>query len=303
MISALETRLSQIAEAYAPNLRFLAGLRIAFGLWVVVFPVDLSWVSRVPVEFFHPRPGLFALMHGPPSEPFLTGLTIATAILAALLIVGFYAVPVSLALSATLIMSSGISYSYSKVDHFILFELAPIFLAFAGWGWRWSIDAYIARHPPGREAPSARGMPILLYAITIGWAMLSAAAPKLAGGWLDPDRYGTRGYLARDIAYGEKLGPLGPRMLELDAHLLWKFFDYATLIAEGGLIFMVLFPAAFRLWLLVLASFHVGVYLMLGISFSDYILVYLVFFSAVLLRLSQSARQRLYVRGRDPART
>lgn len=285
MIDRIESRLARIAEAYAPDLRFLAILRIAFGIWVIALPIDLTWMADVPTAFFRARPGLFALLSGPPGEPLLVALMVVIALLGLLLALGVFTLPVSVALSVALVVSSGLSYSYSKVDHFILFELAPIFLAFAGWGWTWSVDARLRRRSEW-PAPSVRGMPVLLFAMTVGWAMLTAAVPKAAGGWLDPSRQASRGYLARDIAYGEKLGPLGPQALGIDNGLMWKFLDYATLIAEGGLILVVLLPVVFRLWLLLLASFHVGVYLMLGISFVDYILVYAVFFSPVFVWLA-----------------
>jgi uncharacterized membrane protein YphA (DoxX/SURF4 family) len=280
VISRLESRLADISGAYAADSRVLAVLRIAFGIWVIAFPVDVTWIAQVPSAFFHARPGLFYFVPGPPNEWFLIGLMVAIAILGAMLAIGVATLPVSIALSAALITSSGLSYSYSKVDHFMLFELVPIFLVFAGWGGTWSVDAYFRRRKTGDQAPHlSNGMPLLLFAMTIGWAMLSAAAPKLAGGWLDPGRYASRGYLARDIVQGEKLGPLGPLALNFDSNLLWKFLDYSTLIAEGGLILVVFFPTVFRIWLILLASFHVGVYLTLGISFVDFVLVYAVFFS------------------------
>jgi len=128
-------------------------------------------------------------------------------------------------------------------------------------------------------------MPILLFATTIGWAMLSAAVPKLMGGWLDPSREATHGYVARDLAVGEKVGPLGEWIMTFDFAPLWKFLDYATLLAEGALILFVLTPTLYRLWLVLLSGFHVGVYLPLGISFLDYVLVYGVFFSPAVMWL------------------
>lgn len=289
MIDRIEARLAGIARAYAPDVRWLALIRIAFGIWVIAFPVDVTWIADVPAAFFHPRPGLFAFLAAPPSEPFLVALTIAKVALGIALTLGIATMPVSVALSVALIVGSGVSYSYSKVDHFILFELTPVFLACAGWGWKWSMDNVVRLSRDTRLPGAARGMPVLLFAMTIGWAMLSAAAPKAAGGWLDPDRSASRGYLVRDIAYGEKLGPLGPQAMAVHSDVFWKLLDYATLVAEGGLILMVFWPMAFRLWLLLLASFHVGVFLTLGISFADYILVYAVFFAPVFTRLVGAA--------------
>lgn len=285
LISSVESRLARIAAAYAPDPRFLAILRISFGLWMMIFPIDIGWIDVVPAEFFHARPGFFFFLTGPPDNSVLLALVILKVALGALLAAGIWTLPVSFALSATLIVTSGIVYSYSKVDHFILFELVPVFLGLAGWGWTWSVDSWLKRRRRHQLLRRPRGMPVLLYAMTIGWAMLSAAVPKVVGDWLNPDRYATRGYLARDLVRDEKLGPLGPWALDAGSDVMWKFLDYATVVAEAGLILVVFAPMIFRLWLLLLGSFHVGVYLVLGISFVDYVLVYAVFFSPVFVWL------------------
>ncbi len=55
----------------------------------------------------------------------------------------------------------------------------------------------------------------------------------------------------------------------------------------------------YRCWLLLLATFHIGVYLTLGISFADYLLVYAVFFAPVVMWISgrvSHSRSRASVR-------
>lgn len=294
VIAQLESLIAKAASSYAPSARYLAIIRIVFGLWMILFPVDLRWMTAVPTEFFHPRPGLFFFLATTPPDSFLVALEAARIALGAVLIVGLWTVPVSILLSLVLIISSGVSYSFSKVDHFILFEITPIFLAIAGWGFRWSLDAAISRRRSSGKPRIARGMPVLLFAMTIGWAMLSAAVPKIVGGWLDPNREATRGYLARDILRDEKLGPLGPSLLQVDSSVIWKIVDYSTLIAEGGLILVVLFPTVYRLWLVLLIGFHIGVYLGLGISFVDYAMVYAVFFSPFVVWLAAGVRGRSF---------
>ncbi|WP_431796619.1 hypothetical protein [Microbacterium enclense] len=290
MIVRLEAVIARAADSYRPDGRFLAVLRMAYGLWILLLPVDILWIAAVPNEFVNPRPGLFGFMDSVPPEGTLIALTVIRAVLAVLLAVGILTLPVSILMTAVLMTAAGISYSFSKVDHFILFELVPLFLVFAGWGHRWSFDAWW-RARQSRPFLATRGMPVLLYAMTIGWAMLSAAVPKVMGGWLDPSRQATRGYIARDIAIGEKLGPLGEWLLPLDIDLFWKLLDYATIAAEGLLIVFVLTPTIYRLWIVLLAFFHTGVYLTLGISFIDYTMVYAVFFSPVVMWAVHRARR------------
>jgi len=226
----------------------------------------------------------------------------AVAILGIVLALGVFTGPTSTALSLTLIINSGIAYSFSKVDHFVLFEIAPLFLAAAGWGRMWSVDSYFRRRRGSRAESGVRGLPVLLFGMTIGWAMLTAAAPKVAGGWLDPHRYASRGYLARDIFQNEKLGPFGPMAMEFHNGIFWKLLDYTTLLAEGGLIFFVFFPMVFRAWLALLACFHVGVYLTLGISFLDFVLVYAVFFSPLFMWCASKANRLVRRHALNPTR-
>lgn len=281
MIARAEAVVAHAVNGYRADGRFLAALRIAYGIWVILLPVDILWIASVPDDFLHPRPGLFSFIDSVPPVGLLIAISVARFVLAALLVFGVFTVPVSLLLTAAMMTAAGVTYSFSKVDHFILFELVPVFLAFAGWGRRWSIDAVFARRRRGAVDTTTQGLPILLFAMTIGWAMLSAAVPKAIGGWLDPSRQATRGYIATDVATGDKLGPFGAWLLPFDLDAFWKALDYATLAAEGLLILFVFTPVLFRCWLLLLMCFHAGVYLTLGISFADYALVYAVFFAPV----------------------
>lgn len=282
VIAFLERTVARAADSYRTDGRFLAALRIAYGAWIILLPVDITWIAGLPDDFLHPRAGILGFVDSVPPLGLLIALSIIRVVLAVLLMIGIATLPVSLLLTLTMMIAAGLSYSFSKVDHFILFELVPVFLGFAGWGSRWSIDAYL-RGRRNRPLRQTQGLPVLLFAFTIGWGMLSAAAPKIAGGWLDPARDATRGYLAKDIAADDKLGILGPWMLTFDNHLFWKALDYSTLAAEGLLIFLVLTPLLFRCWLALLACFHLAVYLTLGISFIDYTLVYAVFFAPVVM--------------------
>lgn len=281
VIARFEQIIAKAAESYRADTRFLAILRIAYASWILLLPVDVMWMADIPDGFINPRPGLFMFVSSAPDWGVLFAISAIRIVLAVLLAVGLFTVPVSIALTCCMILVSGLSYSYSKVDHFILFELTPVFLAFAGWGRRCSVDALRRRTSP--KGARGSGLPVLLFAMTIGWAMLSAAAPKMLGGWMDPSRQATRGYIARDIAVGVKPGILGEWILSIDFTPFWKAMDYATLVVEAGLIFFVFTPLLYRLWLLLLSFFHIGVYLMLDISFIDYALVYAVFFSPALV--------------------
>lgn len=283
--------IDRLADSYRVQPRYLGVIRILFALHVIVFPVDYTWTAKVPDSFFQPRPGLFAWMTAAPDLWFMVLLQVAQVALAALVLVGFKTFHVSLCLTMIMIIGAGITHSFGKLDHFILYEIFPAFMAFAGWGAALSLDARMAR---GR---TSKGLPMLLWGITVAFALFSAALPKMLAGWLDPAKEASRAFIARDLAEAEKLGPMVDLIFALDNHLFWKFMDYATIFAEGWLVVAVFMPKLFRLGLLALLTFHVGVYLSLGIDFASYFLLYAVFFSPLLIWVQrqfsrQSGRHR-----------
>ena len=276
-MKAIYRYMDWLSDQYRVDPRFLAILRVAYALWVLLLPTDYLWVRGVPEAFFQPRMGPIRLFSEIPPDGVLVGLQVAAAVLAALLAVGFRTRLVSVLLAVLMILGSGIVYSFGKVDHFILFELLPIAMAVAGWGARFSVDSWLRRRV-GRTMPSSSGFPVLLWGMVVGFALFSAALPKAMTGWLDPARHATRGYLAREVADPKRVGAVGSWVFQFDSDILWKAVDYGTLLAEGGLIFALLYPLLYRLWLVMILAFHVSVYLTMGISFAGYVFVYLPFF-------------------------
>jgi hypothetical protein len=260
-----------LIDAYTPAARPLAALRIVFALWVLISPRDITWISQVPAQFHFAPLGPFSLLP-PASDGAVVAYMVVRAVVALWLIVGWKTLAASISMTVVLLVGSGLAYSFSKVDHFILYDLTPLFLGFAGWGAAWSLDAR-------KKATSPQGYPMLLFAITLAIAMLTAALPKALRGWWDPAREATRYFVAVDVHYGPDAGVLGEWMTTaVTSDVLWKLLDYFTLFAEGWLVFAVFVPTLFRLGLLLLVTFHVGVLLMLDINFFLNLFVYAGFF-------------------------
>lgn len=262
---------------------YLGIVRILFALHVLVFPVDYLWTAEVPASFFQARPGLFAWMTAAPDPWFMIALEVARALLAVLVMVGYRTFQASIALTLVMIVGAGVTHSFGKLDHFILYEIFPAFMAFAGWGGGLSLDAKMGR------PITSRGFPMLLWAVTVAYALFTAALPKAVAGWLDPSKEASRGFIARDLAENEKLGPFVDAIFAFDNHTFWKFMDYATIFAEGWLVVAVLFPVLFRFGILALLAFHAGVYMSLGIDFASYFFLYAVFFSPAYVWLVRRA--------------
>ncbi len=260
-----------ISDRYRPSAGPFAVLRILFAVYVLVRPRDIGWISAMSVVAYSPPPGPFALIPGPAPEFITTGLEVLRAILAICVLFGWNTRMTSGLLSLVLVTCSGLAYSYGKVDHVILYDLAPLMLGLAGWGSAWSIDSR------RRKSVHTNGYALFLYGTVIAFGMLTAAVAKSATGWLDPARQATRFFVA-EAALSPRSGPFTDLFLRIDNGIFWKLLDYATLLIEGGLILAVFIPILFRLGLLIMGMFHLGVWALLGIDFHLYVFVYLGFF-------------------------
>lgn len=278
-LTSVERYVDRLCQAYRADYAYLAVIRIAFAFYILLRPIDYQWVGAIPPSLFQPAPGPFSLMAAPPLESFLDALEVARFIFALVLIIGFRTVECSVLLAVVLLLGGGLTNSFGKVDHFILFEILPLAMAAAGWGRALSIDAVLTRRT-GRDASLDNGLPLLCWAMIVAFALFTAAIPKALRGWLDPSREATRAFLAIDIVDADKLGPFAQQIASIDSAAFWKVLDYSTILAEGSLVVLVLFPMLFRIGIMVMLFFHLGVYLTLGIAFDSYIFVYLPFFAA-----------------------
>jgi hypothetical protein len=284
------------SNRYRPAGHPFAALRIIFAIYMLVWPRNIDWISGMSAVAYAPPPGPFALLPGPAPQSVIIALEVLRAILAVCVLVGWNTRAASALLSLVLVICSGLAYSYGKVDHIILFDLAPLMLGLAGWGSVWSVDS--RRH----KAAETTGFPMFLYGTMIGFGMLTAAVAKSATGWLDPARQATRFFVA-EAALSPRSGPLADSVLGIDSIVFWKFFDYTTLLVEGGLVLAVFIPIVFRAGLLTLGIFHVGVWALLRIDFHQYVFVYLGFFlipaaawiqqSEEVRAIAEGARKRL----------
>jgi hypothetical protein len=265
-----------LSAAYRPTAaRLLALLRMAFPFTLYFWTRDPHWITRVPAVFWLPPPGPFSWITVMPPAWFIQVLWIVALVAGAFVILGWRTRTFSTMLSVLLIVIYGIAFSFGKVDHNILFVLSPAALGFAGWGSAWSVDSWLSRRRGYPLVPI--GYPMVLWGAVIAFAMFTASFAKLVAGWAEPGALVTKSY-AVSYLVARNGGALTEQLLSIHSDLMWKFFDYATLFAEGWLIVAFFFPTAFRAGLLLLCVFHIGVYAMLGINFWGNAFAYIGFF-------------------------
>lgn len=247
--------------------RDLARFRILFSVGSLLTLFDFSWFSHFPSAMFLPPPGPFQLFAGFPPEPVAIALEIGVALAFASLALGYRTMAAGWAASILMIIGFGFTYSLGKIDHPILFAIAPALLGFTGWGTELSVDRML-----GRTAP-VRLWPLRLLALLIGIGFFTAGLAKLRAGWLSPATQAVRREFLNAYTSGNDGGVL-PWLVTIHAPAAWEVLDWAVVVLELSVILCALSWATFRVAIALATLFHLGVLVLLTISFGFNVLVY-----------------------------
>lgn len=245
----------------------LGRFRIIFGVGALLTLFDFSWFGSLPASLYLPPPGPFMLFSGFPPTPVAVAIEIGIALAFASLTFGYRTMLAGWTASILMILGFGFTYSLGKIDHPILFAIAPAILGFTGWGAELSVDRMLGR------SHQLRIWPLRLLALIIGIAFFTAGFAKLRAGWLSPSTQATRREFLNFYTSGNDGGIL-PWLAHLDAAVLWELLDWAVVILELGVVVCVASWAWFRVALALATIFHFGVLVLLTISFGFNVLVY-----------------------------
>jgi predicted DCC family thiol-disulfide oxidoreductase YuxK len=137
-----------------------------------------------------------------------------------------------------------------------------------------SLDALRRR---GRGEPErserAEHWPLRLFAVMIGLAFVTATLDKVRGGWLDPRTQATQASeVMQYFSHGYDL--LVPAFLVVKNPVFWEIMDVVTIVFEAGMVLAVLTWATTRFWFAIAGTFHLGVWLLMGIPFFMNVVAY-----------------------------
>ncbi|HWL43913.1 MAG TPA: hypothetical protein VNQ73_13305 [Ilumatobacter sp.] len=243
--------------------RDLNRYRTLYAAWGLLSLPAFHLAGSFPQAAFRPPLGPFRLLSGFPSPLVMWTVEIVLAAALAALLVNFHTRVASVVVTLGYLVGFGVRYSLGKIDHdTILMLLVPLVLA-GVWGHR------------GDDKP--RQWPMRLLACIVGAGLLTAARPKYDTGWLDRDSQASMGHFIVNYYQHERDNLLAGAGLRMTSPAVWEFFDWATVLVEGGVIVAAIRWGWFRLALAGLALFHLGVWLFLNIDYFSNVVVYAAF--------------------------
>lgn len=279
------------ASAQVPDAS-LGIFRWLYCLYLLAFDAPhFAWLDRVPAAFFDPQVLSPAFLLGTfPAPPFFTVLDTLLLVSLCLVAIGYR----TQVFTALLLATDLVGQSFGG-QHIALTILLACMLV-ARWGEHYSLDARrrsAAASAPAVTSPARAIKGVSLFAALLAFGFLTAGLPKLLS-WVDLDLR-TSGVLSWYYPNLYTLGRsflLAPQFPTLPP-LLFEAADYAAAAFEvSGFVFLLRSPIAWRIWLIVGASFHLANALFLGIQFNSQALSYVVFADLAALSISRFWRDR-----------
>ncbi len=251
----------------------LAGFRILYATISLLVLPDFSWVAAWPDSMYNPPPGPMQLFTGFPPEIVLQVLEAAFAVCLVAILIGWQTRTFSFLAVGVAMAGFGFTYGLGKIDHDILLVLVPGAMALAGWGDRLSVDA-LRRHDRPAPPERAEQWPLRLFALLIGLAFLTAALPKINGGWLAWDSHAVQAMQARHYLSNGAQHLLAGPFFHFNNPVFWELMDIATIALEAGMLLAVLNWRSTRVAFAVATTFHLGVWLLMTIPFVMNVIAY-----------------------------
>ena len=271
MTTAIGQRVDRLLnETWRLEAESLAVFRVLYGLYVllILFP-DPTFIHRLPGSWFEPPVGPLLLLESPPSTAVIRVLMVIAAASLVAVIAGWRTRESSLATAVSLMVLYGLQYSYGKIDHTTFVWLVPGIMAFSTWGNVFSLDSR-----SGRASAKDRGWPVGLLLVALAAAMATAGFAKIRGGWLSFSDSATRSFQLKHVHTDASVTLLAQPGADNHVAVFDEFLDWFAIVFEMA--FMVaIWRRSWTRWIVVTACFfHLGVALLLNISFMTSFCVY-----------------------------
>ena len=256
--------------------------RVAFGMFILFVSTPyFGWISDAPQGLFEPPIlSISSLIDDFPSATAFLVWDIAVPLLAVCIILGIKTRAACLLMVGGNLLASGFAYSFGKIDHDVLYKIAPACLAFTNWGTRYAVM------PDRNLSKLSQDSATLVLAILIAFGFFTAGLEK-AYVWIDFNT-GTSGFLSWIYSGYFTLGRqslLAPLVLKVPPEW-FELADYSAVAFEvSGLVFLLLGIRYWQAWLLVACLFHLLNTLLLNIPFVEHGVIYAVFLIPPVLKI------------------
>lgn len=252
-----------IFEEYQPTRESLALFRFLYALCLLALALPrLFWIEKFPDTFFAPPLGLtYLFFTGFPPGWVFSLLDAVLVVATVYLLCGRAVSMASWVVTLALLVGNAWSYSFGKINHDILFVAAPAVMTLAGWDGRRPVRAW----------------PMALYAWCIALAMFTAAWQKALSGWLDPSTHAVLAHTLGNMTMTARETVTAKLALQWTPGVIWEAQDIATVLLEGGFILLWPWRTGFRAICAVACLFHLGVALIMRITFLSNLLAYAAF--------------------------
>jgi len=246
-----------------------------------------DWMASFPSFFYNPPPSFGSLFDSFPNVYFLHGVNLVLPVLAIFVLMGYKTRYTSLLFGLLLIVNSSFLNSFGKISHSHLVPFTALIFAFSGWGAKFSFDEFLNKRKLHIKKRDFNVVPF--YALIISFAFFTSGFSKLIGGWLDINYQATRYLMCANAEFLDRYNLLTSFFIEqVHSRIIWEIIDWTIVTIEIAPLLLLFYPKYFRISMFLIATFHVGVYFLLNISFGFYPLLYLVF----IIRWSDSSTIR-----------
>lgn len=249
---------NSVSAAQWSNTRLLAFALLLFGPHIP----RLGSVASVPSSLIDSRFRYPAGFLADESSGLLIGIALATVLVAGIALSGREVRTVGIATGVLLIVGNSILYTVEgAIVHHQWTAFVILMMSATLWVKRdlsWS--------------------PRLVLGWLFAWGLVTSAASKIWGGWLDPTSSAVLGQVDVQAASQGEFRFFARFMRSvLGESPLWELADIATIAIELGFVVAVLRPSWFRYGIFLLIGFHIAILLTLGISFAGILPAYIPF--------------------------
>ncbi len=263
----------RVVRSTALGAESLSAFRVVFGLFLLITHTPFNWIASAPQALFNPPAlSLANLFDGFPGRTFFIALDAASLLSLACLAMGIRARTATIVYLLAAIIGQSFQYSFGKIDHPILLYALLGCMTFSGWG------QHLAVLPDQKTKRDSTIRSLSLLSVLICFAMFTAGFEK-ALHWVDFD-LATNGFISwfRLGYYVYDRQFLLSHLVNYCPPLLLESFDYAAVALELSPLFFLLHSRkGWRVWLLIVCTFHLVNTLLLNIAFIENTMVYLAF--------------------------